>query len=189
MEKLSRFSINNDLGGAITFLAVLTVVGGVLGSGLSSILPLKASMAIAAGGSLIAWVCVAYVNLRAKLREKRSYRRDLAAGEVEVIEVQAASIVRQANQSEDDPFYYFVLDDKKVLFLGGQELYDVEPFPTREFAVHRASASNLVFRIEPRGPLAAPNRTIARDAVELADFGTCALLDLESPSLAPIRGA
>ena len=189
LEKLSRFSVNTDLGGALTFLLVLGLVGMALDDGLTSILPRKAAISISVGASLIAWAYLSYLNVRARLREKRRFRRDLTAGKVEVIEVQATSIIRQADHEEDDPFYYFVLDDQKAVFLGGQELLDVKPFPTREFTVHRAPASNLVFSIEPRGPLAPPDRTIARNAVQLADFGTFALLDLRSPSLAPLGWA
>ena len=185
LGKLAGFSANSDLGGVLTFFAVFAVVGFVLSRGLSAVLPTGLATGLGWAVALGAWGAASTVNVRARLAEKRRFAADLAGGEAAVIEVEEAQVVQQGD-GETVPLYYFVCG-QQVLYLGGEDLFGLKPFPTRSLSVVQAPESRFLFRVEPRGPAVKPDRTIPRDAIDVYRFEACELMELDRPGLEPLR--
>jgi hypothetical protein len=106
-------------------------------------------------------------------RSRQLARRDINERKVEVIRVENARLVEQQEHNDEGPLYYFGIGGGKVLFLGGQWLYDSDvygvdseelPFPSSSFTVHRL-ASGPVLCIEPNGAKLAPEAILPRKAL------------------------
>lgn len=115
-------------------------------------------------------VGVAFV--RQSRRSRQLTRLDINERTVEVIRVENARLVEREEHNDEGPLYYFGIGQGKVLFLGGQWLYDSGvygvdsedlPFPSSSFTVHRL-ASGPVLRIEPSGAKLAPEAVLPRRA-------------------------
>ncbi|MDB4992706.1 MAG: hypothetical protein JWM74_138 [Myxococcaceae bacterium] len=204
LERLTQFSANRDLGGPITFLAVLGVLGGTAGSWLGRSIPhaLPVSLAIA----LVVWLMASRVNLRARWREKGAYRSDLARGEAEVLEVEDPDVLEEAPGGSAGPIIVMKVSPTRVLVLSGQWLWSAtlygrpaeddtfdeqhlngapEPFgfPAQRFEIAIAPKSRFVLGIRVLGPYAPPRRTLPAGTLPLEELEEIALLDHEHPAV------
>jgi hypothetical protein len=80
--------------------------------------------------------------------------RDLAAGVALVTTARVTDAVRVEEAEDEGSSYYLELDDKRVLFLSGQYLYEPEEerrFPNTLVTVVRAPAAGIVFDVRCDG--------------------------------------
>lgn len=116
-------------------------------------------------------VAAGTVAIRQFRRIRQHARMDIKDAKVQVIQVENARLVEREEFNDEGPLYYFGIGQDKVLFLGGQWLYDwevygvsTEPsFPSASFTVHRLP-SGPVLRIELKGVRLAPEAVLPRKA-------------------------
>lgn len=107
-------------------------------------------------------------------KDRRHIRADLAQQEVEVLRVEQARVLEQEQHNDEGPLYYFDIGGGRILYLGGQWLYDTgiygeqdeeldeeldeeqeaslsEPTPVSSFTLSRVPISGHVLRIDPHG--------------------------------------
>jgi hypothetical protein len=196
LERRARFSVNRDLGGALTFLAVLGVLGATAGSCLGRSIPhaLPASLGIA----LVLGFAAARANVRARWGEKAAYRKDFARGEAEVLEVRDPEVLEQEAGGSEGPTIVMRVSPTQVLVVSGQWLWsgalygceseteddahvngapDPFGFPAQHFEIALAPTSRLVLGIRVLGPYATPRRTLAPGTVPLEALGEVTVLD------------
>lgn len=182
LEQRARWSVNEDLGGAITFFAVLGVLGGALGSCVNKSVP--NGLAITLVVAFVLWVVVARVNLRARIAEKNAYRRDLAKGETRVLDVEDAEVFVQKERSSEGPIYVLKVNESRVLVLIGQWLHGHErALRAKGFELTFAPVSRLVFAIRAVAPGGNKPTKLPVGAVAIEDLDELQLLDADHPAV------
>ena len=111
---------------------------------------------------------VGIAAVRQVRRSRQLAERDIKERNVEVIRVENARLVQLEEHNDEGPLYCFGIGGGRVLFLGGQWLYEFydehteEPrFPSSSFTVHRLP-SGPVLRIEVSGEQLAPEAVLPR---------------------------
>jgi hypothetical protein len=121
---------------------------------------------------------VSFLFLRAFQVTAAETQRDISIGITEVIEVQNALLVEQAEYNDEGPILFFDIGDGKILFLYGQWLYAHLPrFPSSNFTVYRSAVLGRVFTINTNGEHIEPLRTLPPFAVPIGNLHESELLD------------
>jgi hypothetical protein len=87
----------------------------------------------------------------------------LRQNEADVVDIRARSYVELEEIEDEGACYAFELDEKRVVFISGQEFYPEAKFPSLDFSlVHVLDEAGRTVEmvIEKRGPKAAPTRVI-----------------------------
>ena len=116
------------------------------------------------GGGIVLWV-------RRDLRKDDSQRRQwvqglesaLARNAADVYDIRASAFVELEEFEDEGACYAFAIDDRRVVFVSGQEFYEAARFPSLDFALVYAldeEGRTADMLIEKRGAKAAPVRTM-----------------------------
>lgn len=116
------------------------------------------------GAGITIWV-------RRDTRKDESHRRQWTQGlesalrrnEADVYEVRATAFAELEEFEDEGACYAFELEDRRVVFVSGQEFYEAARFPSLDFALVYPldeAGRSADMMIDKRGPTAAPARTI-----------------------------
>jgi len=110
-------------------------------------------------------------------RRRARVRKDRKTGQVEVVRVFEARLVEREPYNDEGPLYFFGIGEGKVLFLGGQWIFNYGTdradgdedearerkwrFPSSSFVVHRLPLSGEVIDIEVAGHPLEPEALLA----------------------------
>jgi hypothetical protein len=138
-------------------------------------------------GALTGFCVGAVIVLAVRLYQRsleRALAADVAAGQLEVLRVNAAEVVERQERHGEGPLYFFDVGGGQVLFLGGQWLNDPKTFgfelpppnsdtafPVAQFQVVRAPLSGMVLSLELSGPPLAPSRKLPYKEVDVPTSG------------------
>ena len=98
---------------------------------------------------------------RSNRKRRAAHLRELETGQVKALHCTVSGVVELAELEDEGPGYFFQVDERRVLFLQGQYLYDYqgrEDFPNDCFDVVIVPESNLVIEIRPLGRPLTPER-------------------------------
>jgi hypothetical protein len=109
---------------------------------------------------LMAGVAAAVAFLRKQRRRSRRRHRELDAGRVEMLRVEAARLVEQEGDEGEGPIYFFGVGPDAILYLEGPWLYDHVTFPSSSFTLHRLPSSGEVLRLDVTGERLLPEATL-----------------------------
>ena len=192
----ARFSVNDDLGGAITFLLAASALGFAAARLLDST---AVGLIVLALGLVLA-----AANLRSRLAAKARLRADLAGGTTEVIRCDGPIVVTQEPGGSEGPSLLLALDDRRVLVLVGPWLFsaalysadeqshveehiNLQPqpyaFPSTSFELLRLRRSGEVLGIRPLGEYCQPVRMLPPGTVDFSVFTDCEIVDRSHPAL------
>jgi hypothetical protein len=154
-----------------------TGLAGALGAGIISLLLLLMGLSFLPGGAEIALPGALVGGLlfaaaswgRSQRRERRRWSEwrleraaTLAEGLARVTRFQARDAIAIEEAEDEGLGYYLQLTDGRVLYLGGQYLYDLAEarrFPAAEFEIAVAASSGALLSLTPTGAYLAPSST------------------------------
>lgn len=119
---------------------------------------------LAVGAGITLWV-------RRDLQKDATIQRQWVEGldsalrrnEADVYEIRATAFVELEEFEDEGACYAFELEDRRVVFVSGQEFYEAARFPSLDFALVYPldeAGRTADMMIDKRGPKAAPARTI-----------------------------
>jgi len=163
--------------------AIAVVIGFGVGFGLGALVEFGRTACIVSG---VAWSLACLGGMRGSVTQLRQRTRDLATGQIEVLEVRdAVPFLIAPREVSDDPTLFFELPDGRTLVLVGAWLSETQTFgdapraaeegyeessfdayanhlqppwsfPTSAFRLTRFAATGVVTRIEVLGDYVAP---------------------------------
>ena len=122
--------------------------------------------------TLVALVLAAWVTRSARVdtaAQEAVLQDALAHSTARVTRVQSASVVTFEEIDDEGECYAFDIGDNQILFVMGQEFYDLDGFPTTDFSIVEPLASSgqpIDQLIRSEGYVLTPVRAIAADVKE-----------------------